>query len=256
VAIDRASAEPYYLQLGRHLTQQIADGRYAEGDRLPSESELCRRFDLSRSTVRETLRQLENNGRIKLVHRRGAFVTAERHPGWMLQFAGGFSDSEAAHENRQIDTRLLSLRRQVLPDDVCDALHLAKGTGGVLLERLRWVEGRLALFARNYLPAELASILGDGRQLGGSGSLNRCLRAAGWVERGARRSLSAVAATPDLARHLEVVEGAPLMLVQSVMWNADGQPFDYYTSWLNTDIVDISIQVEVATGEARGQRRT
>lgn len=254
IAIDRASAEPYYLQLGRYLAQQIATGQYGSGDRLPSESELCRQFDLSRSTVRETLRHLENDGKIRLVSRRGAFVCGDRHPGWMLQFAGGFSDSEAAHENRSLRTKVIRVRRMKLPEEACAALRIPKDSRGVVLERLRWVEGRLALFARNYLLAELGEVVGDASQLNGTGSLNRCLRAAGWVERGSRRSLTATAATATLADHLDVEEGAPLMLVQSVMWDAKGQPFDYYTSWLNSDVVDISIQVQTATqgGAANG----
>lgn len=244
--IDRSSAEPYYLQLGRFLTQEISTGRYATGDKLPSESDLCRQFDLSRSTVRETLRHLENDGKIRLISRRGAFVCGDQHPGWMLQFAGGFSDSEAAHENRTLRTKVLSVRKARFPDEACDALRIAKGSKGVLLERLRWIDGRLALFARNYLLAELAEIVGDAQQLNGAASLNRCLRAAGWVESGSRRSLSATAATALLVDHLGVEEGTPLMLVQSVMWDARGQPFDYYTSWLNSDVVDISIQVQAA----------
>lgn len=246
MAIDRSSAEPYYLQLGRHLNQQISEGHYVTGDRLPSESELCRQFDLSRSTVRETLRHMESGGKVRLVSRRGAFVCGDRHPGWMLQFAGGFSDSEAAHENREIRSKVLSVRKEKLPPDACKALRVPAGSRGIVLERLRWVEGRLALFARNFLLSELAEVIGDGRQLNGDGSLNRCLRAAGWVESGSRRSLTATAATPALARHLKVKEGAPLLLVQSVMWDAESRPFDYYTSWLNTEIVDISIQVQAS----------
>lgn len=253
MAIDRASSEPYYLQLGRHLSRQIAAGLYADGDRLPSESALCRQFDLSRSTVRETLRHLENDGRIRLVRRRGAFVRAARHPGWMLQFAGGFSDSEAAHQNRRIHTKVRSLRHAGLPDEACAALRLPVRSQGIVLERSRWVEGQLALFARNYLLLELSDIVGDAAQLNGGGSLNRCLRAAGWVESGSRRSLSATAATAALADRLEVAEGAPLMLVQSVMWDATGRPFDYYTSWLNSDVVDISIQVATVGGSGGSQ---
>ena len=72
--IDRTSPEPFYLQLTRIVEDAIDNGVFGVGDRLPGESELCRRYELARSTVRETLRALEARKRIKVVPRRGAFV--------------------------------------------------------------------------------------------------------------------------------------------------------------------------------------
>ena len=72
--IDRTSSEPFYLQLSNAIEAAIARGEYGPGDKLPSETELCKTFDLARSTVRETLRRLGDRNRIRIVSRRGAFV--------------------------------------------------------------------------------------------------------------------------------------------------------------------------------------
>jgi len=90
--IDRSSAEPFYLQLSRLVEQQISDGVFGVGDWLPPESELCRSFALARSTVRESLRNLEYRGRVKLIPRRGALVIDPEESGWMLQVSRGFFD--------------------------------------------------------------------------------------------------------------------------------------------------------------------
>ena len=65
---------------------------FAVGDWLPPESELCRSFSLARSTVRESLRNLEYRGRVKLIPRRGALVIDPEESGWMLQVSRGFFD--------------------------------------------------------------------------------------------------------------------------------------------------------------------
>ena len=50
------------VNLARHLTEQIAAGRYKVGQNIPTEAELQQRFDVSRHTVREALRDLKSRG--------------------------------------------------------------------------------------------------------------------------------------------------------------------------------------------------
>ena len=244
--INRGSPEPYYLQLRHLLERQIADGAYACGDRLPSESELCRRFDLSRSTVRETLRSLRDHGTVRLVPRRGAFVNDQGHPGWMLQFPEGFFENEVDFYRRQVETVVLGIDRGPLPRDATHALDLGDDQPGVIVRRLRRLDGRLALYAVNHLLPEIAPVLGSGAVLAGKGSLNQTLRAAGWRIAGARRSIEAVAAEGDLALLLEVARGHPLLLIKSVSWGIDQRPFDYYQAWVRTDVVKLAIAAQAA----------
>lgn len=55
-----------YLQIADEIQRQILDGTLTPGEKLPGEVELAEMFGVTRSTVREGLRQLENDG---LVHR-------------------------------------------------------------------------------------------------------------------------------------------------------------------------------------------
>jgi DNA-binding FadR family transcriptional regulator len=55
---------PAYEQLAARLREQIASGELSEGDRLPSETKLAELCGVSRSTVRESLRTLEQAGLI------------------------------------------------------------------------------------------------------------------------------------------------------------------------------------------------
>jgi GntR family transcriptional regulator len=251
IDIDRTSAEPFYLQLGRWLETQIVAGRYGVGAALPSESELCRQFSLSRSTVRETLRLLQDNGRIRIVQRRGAFVCGQQPPSWMLQFAEGFSETEADFNKRKVDTQVLRVALEILPVEACDALRLPEGSLGVIVERVRRLDGNLALYGMNFLIPSLAPVIGDGSILQGSASLNRILRCSGWQAHGARRSISAVAATRTIAKHLQIRQGDPLLLIRSVAWDSEQRVFDYYSSWLRSEEVPVEIEVQAERRQER-----
>lgn len=50
------------VNLARHLTEQIESGRYPVGTTIPTEAQLQQRFDVSRHTVREALRDLKSRG--------------------------------------------------------------------------------------------------------------------------------------------------------------------------------------------------
>lgn len=64
------TADPLYKRLLHLLRQDLVDGRYPPGSRLPSEEELRRQHSMSRHTVREALRRLREDGLV--VPRKGA----------------------------------------------------------------------------------------------------------------------------------------------------------------------------------------
>lgn len=248
--IDRSSAEPYYLQLARILEAGIRDGTYAAGQQIPGESELCRTYDLARSTVRETLRTLEQQQLIRLVPRRGAFVKDTRDNRWMLRVSQGFLEAQAHSEDARIETEVLAAGIEALPTRAAIALDLPEGENGFRLERLRRVNGVPALHSTNWLPHDVGAVLDGKPVLSGDASLNATLRDAGFRIFSARRELAAIAAPPESARLLELPKGAPVLRISSVSRDAAGRPFDYYESLVRSDALTISVSAEA--GESMG----
>jgi DNA-binding FadR family transcriptional regulator len=67
-----------HRSLLRQLLLEIAIGSFPEGARLPRETDLAERFDVSRGVVRESLRGLEERGVIRVRHGAGATVRPSR----------------------------------------------------------------------------------------------------------------------------------------------------------------------------------
>jgi GntR family transcriptional regulator len=72
----RPGAIPLYREIEASIRGDIESGRYAVGDDLPTESELCEAYDVSRFTIREALRRIEDAGYIRRHQGRGSRVTA------------------------------------------------------------------------------------------------------------------------------------------------------------------------------------
>jgi GntR family transcriptional regulator len=66
-----------YSHVADALTSAIADGQYSVGSRLPTEFELSQQFNVSRSTVRQALAELESAGLAKRRQGSGTTVVAQ-----------------------------------------------------------------------------------------------------------------------------------------------------------------------------------
>ena len=69
---------PKYKKLAETLIKKIESGRLSIGDKMPSESKLMAQYKVSRFTVREAMRVLEQAGRVSRARGSGTVVTSER----------------------------------------------------------------------------------------------------------------------------------------------------------------------------------
>ncbi|PLX46026.1 MAG: hypothetical protein C0609_01820 [Deltaproteobacteria bacterium] len=72
--IDRASYLPAYAQLVNILKDKIASGELRPGSQLPSEAQLCERYQISPMTVRRSIGDLVAKGLVTTTQGRGTFV--------------------------------------------------------------------------------------------------------------------------------------------------------------------------------------
>jgi len=73
-ALNQDSEIPLYRQLAERLEKSINSGFYLEKEKLPSENNMCKIYEVSRITVRQAMDLLEQKGLIYTVHGKGTFV--------------------------------------------------------------------------------------------------------------------------------------------------------------------------------------
>ncbi len=79
MAIDPTQPIPLYFQLKTVLLEEILGGAYGRDGQLPTEHELCDRYEISRTPVSRALSELAEEGVILRHRRRGTFV----NPHWL-----------------------------------------------------------------------------------------------------------------------------------------------------------------------------
>lgn len=96
-----ASLQPLYMQVKRHILDNIGSGKWATSARVPSENDLVKSFGVSRMTANRALRELQDEGVLVRIAGVGSFV-ADRHAhGHPLQIRGIDSEiRERGHTHR------------------------------------------------------------------------------------------------------------------------------------------------------------
>ena len=78
-----ASLQPLYLQVKRHILDNIGSGKWGTSMRVPSENDIVKSFGVSRMTANRALRELRDEGVLVRVAGVGSFVAdqhAHAHP--------------------------------------------------------------------------------------------------------------------------------------------------------------------------------
>ncbi|WP_262428892.1 GntR family transcriptional regulator [Paratissierella segnis] len=84
--IDKQNRMPLYSQLMDIIVEMIEEGNLKEDDQLPSERELCDTYDISRSTVRQAIQELEKEGYIYRLHGKGTYISPKMFKQNLLKF--------------------------------------------------------------------------------------------------------------------------------------------------------------------------
>lgn len=74
--VDVDGPEPIFRQIAAILSARIAAGVYPPNRKIPSESEICAEFDVSRKTARAATKLLSDAGLVRTVRGKGTYVVA------------------------------------------------------------------------------------------------------------------------------------------------------------------------------------
>ncbi len=213
-----------WRQIERRLADEIEQGVFAAGARLPTEAELAKRFQVNRHTVRRALATLADRGMIRVEQGRGTFVR-EDVLDYALSKRTRFSANMQAL-NRRPGGRLL--RTLVLPADAAIAaeLDLAEGAPVLLIETVGEVDGMPVSVGAHYFDAQRFPGLIDAYER--TESLTLALRHCGLHDYTRKRTrVSARLPEAGEADLLQMPKTRPILVAESLNVDPDGHPCEY-----------------------------
>ncbi|MEM6375631.1 MAG: phosphonate metabolism transcriptional regulator PhnF, partial [Pseudomonadota bacterium] len=205
---DSSGKTPIWQAIADALRSDLAEGKYAPGDKLPTEAGLAERFGVNRHTVRHGISALVEEGLIRTRRGSGAFVAATPtdYPiGQRVRF----------HENliaagRRPDKRVLQIEERSATTGEAKALQIAPGDPVCAYHGLSLADGQPIAVFESLFP--LRCLTGIEEALHQTSSVTEALRLVGISDyTRASTRLTAVRATATHALHLQLSEGDPLL---------------------------------------------
>ncbi|MGM0125029.1 GntR family transcriptional regulator [Enterococcus sp. AZ194] len=214
---------PVYIQIHDQLKEEIENGLWKIGDRLPSERELSVKFGVSRMTLRQAIQTLSDEGILERKIGSGTYVAREKV---QEKMTGTTSFTEIMEsQNRVPSSKTVSYFVTSPSSSEMDKLKLSKTDSILRMERIRYADGVPICFEVASIPSKLVEEFTKAEI---TGSFYRTLETKGKKKVGrANQTVSAMLASERIAEYLEIKRGDSILRLRQVSYFEDGTPFEY-----------------------------
>lgn len=232
------------------LRDEISNGAFPEGTRLPGENTLADMFEVSRITIRRALEALASDGWIEKKTGAGSVVLPRDRHSQKISADAVTLIPHLVEMGRTTTARLLSFSYDRAPSPIAQALGIADGAKVQKAVRVRLSEGKPFSHLTTYVPEEIALNYTEADLA--AQPLFRLLERGGVQIDSARQTVTAALATPDVAEALGISVGSPLLYVQRIVRDATGRGVEHLSALYRPDLFRLEMDLtRVGAGEAR-----
>ncbi|MBX3095000.1 MAG: GntR family transcriptional regulator [Cryobacterium sp.] len=230
--LDREAPTALHSQVSDAIRSFIVSGRWPPHHQLKSEPELAVDLGVSRGTLRRAISTLIEEGLLKQVHGKGTFVTETLLEPAVAQKLSTLSE-DFASQGVVLDTTVRESGLRVPPLHVARLLHVPVTEMVFRIERVRRTGSTPIALLHNYVRSDLAPGI-DSVDFTATTLFGALEGRFGLSIGNARRTFSALAASPEVAEALAIDEGAPVLYLEQLTFTAEGTPLEYSDVWINS----------------------
>lgn len=237
--LNRNIAEPLYVQVHNILLERINTDVYGVNTKIPSESELCAEFGVSRMTLRSVITELVRDGRLYRIQGKGTFVSEPK----ITANAGSYIGirEQLEQQGYEVKTMLLGVDNVLPSAEVAKILGLEVAEKVYVIRRLRYVKNEPLSLNTSYIPIKYCS--GLEKQDFCNEQLCKILaHNYGLVRKTVNETLESVLATNEESTMLNILKGYPLLLLCDKIYDEEGRLFEYSRVVFRGDKIQINLQ--------------
>lgn len=217
---------PVYIQIHNEIRKEIESGKWAVGERIPSERQLSQDFDVSRMTLRQAIQTLVDEGILQRQVGSGTYVASSKV---QEKMSGTTSFTEITEgQGKKPSSKTVSYHVADPSISELEKLKLKDGDQVLRMERIRYADQQPICFEVATIPIEIVSSLNK-KDI--TSSLYKALEDKAGLKLGdATQTVSAILASEKIANYLNVKRGSAVLRVRQITTLDDNRPFEYVRS--------------------------
>lgn len=229
--------QPLYLQIKDDIRANIVEGTYKADDKLPSEHEMVLMYNASRTTIRQSIKDLQNEGLVYTIPGKGTFISRPKVSQTLLSLQGfGEAMSPNGHETY---STIISQRYGIADKLVQNKLRLTQSQI-FELQRIRYLDREPISLDVTYLPSDVGSKL-ENEDLTGKDLFMLLESRLGIALGNAEVQLEAILAGDNLAHLLNIEQGSPILRMERLAYTSLGVPLDFEYLYYRGDYLKYSL---------------
>lgn len=225
-------ASALHRQITNILKKQIQRGEFKPGDRLMSEESLAKYFEVSRATIREALKILEQENYVITKHGSGTFISESA-----VFVSNAINQLRSTTE--MADTAGLKLTSKTIalevefPDKVIQEYLGLTGHGYVVrMERIRLFQNEPVIYSRDIFPRDIVPDMSSLNQFEGSLFV--------FLEKNCNVQIKSAEATVSAVAKIEwpveiSAKDIPALLFEQLHYDQSGNPVLYSVDYYRSD---------------------
>lgn len=237
IAMDYKYQTPRYLIVIEQIRDKISKGEIEPGQRLPSEMDFAKQLHVSRNTLREALRILEEENIIIRRHGIGTFVNKKP------VFSGGLEELFSITDmiKREGKTPKTELLYAGFTEPHCEDSSELKIEGDeriFLVKRVRKADGEPLVYCIDKLPEK---VIGSDYNLSDESMLKSLQKDAGITISYAEADIKTISYHKEISKILNCDRNTPLLILKQTHYDLNDIPVLYSLNYFRSDQVSFNV---------------
>lgn len=232
-----------YMEISELIQNDIENKTFSKGELLPTEKELEKIFRTSRTTIRNAIGVLENEGLVLRKQGKGTIVQGIR-PAQKLNYISSFTET-FKQKGIHIKSINVSIEKFESPEKIMTAFNLEKPQEVYLIRRTRVVENEPIAFVENYLLARFIPTFKDiSDKLSNTGLYQLLEDTYDITLKTATENIRVYLSGPMESVLLHIPEKTPLFHSVRITYLEDGTPFEHVTTFIRYNYYEYDVFLE------------
>ncbi len=222
---------PSYVKIKDYIIENIKQGKYEPGQKIPSEKELSQLFNVSRITATTAIRDLVSEGLVFRIQGKGTYVAEKREENIRRHQTFGFEHNSPVNEGFH---KTLRKRKIICDDEIAIKLGFKKPEEVFEIVRNKTIDGRIVALEYIYLPAKYYLSLNIDKEE--PHSIHDLVEAYCFLKQDrAKVYVDPLMLNQEEADYLNVKKSNPMLLWEKFTYSEEDIVVEYSRNLINTD---------------------